>query len=396
MRSAGQIALKDIRLRLRDLSAIILGIVAPLALAVILDLVFGSAFGASGGGLDLQFGVVDLDGSEISEGFALTLEELEADGLAVVMRFEDTTSADEALQGGDLDSYFVLDDGLGRAVLGGSTPRIRVVGDIDAPTSTRIAASIAERFITGVEATRLAILTVGRVEGRPLEPERIAALQQEARRAAFSYSITDSSAETRQLDPTTYFSAGMGVFFLFFTVQFGVSGLLEEEREGTLARLLAAPVRRESVIAGKGLVSFGLGTLSMVILVAATTWLIGARWGSPAGVILLIVTGVLSGTGIMALVASAARTPEGAGNLGSIIAVILGMLGGTFFQVGQGDDLLSRLSLVTPHAWFLRGLGDLAGGAQWTSALPAAGAMAVFALITGSLGWVLLRRRLAR
>lgn len=395
MRSANQIAVKDLKLRLRDRSAIILGVLAPLALAFILNAVFGTAFDTSGG-LDLEYGLVDLDESELSGAFAQTLEQLQSDGLLTVTTLADSQEASAAIENGDLDSYFLLDEGLGEAVFTGSAATIEIVGDVDSPTSTQIAASIAERFISGVEATRLAIITTATLGDAPPTADVIAGLQEEAQIAALAFELRDMSADTRQLDPTTYFSAGMGVFFLFFTVQFGVSGLLEEERDGTLARLLAAPIRRESVIVGKGLLSFLLGVSSMVLLVGATTVLMGANWGDPIGVGLLIVAGVLSGTGIMALVAAVAKTPEGAGNLGSIVAVILGMLGGVFFQVGQGDDFLSQVSYLTPHAWFLRGLGDLAGGAPWTSALPAVGAMMLFALVTGTLGWIALRRRLAR
>jgi ABC-2 type transport system permease protein len=96
----------------------------------------------------------------------------------------------------------------------------------------------------------------------------------------------------------------------------------------------------------------------------------------------------------MGLVASVAKTPEGAGNLGSIIAVILGMLGGTFFPVGAGGGLLASLTYLTPHAWFMRGLADLSSGAPWTDALPATGAIMVFAVVTSLLAVVLLRRRL--
>ncbi len=395
MRSALQITVKDFKLRIRDRSAIVLGVIAPVALAFILNMVFGSAFDTSGG-LDLGYGLVDEDGSEVSQAFAETLEQLEDEGLLTVTVFENREAAERETDDGDLDSYFVLEQGLGQAVLSGSAATIRVIGDVDAPTSTQIAASIAERFVSGVEATRLAILTTLEVGGATPTDEMIAALQQEARSAAIAYRVAETAASTRQLDPTTYFSAGMGVFFLFFTVQFGVSGLLEEERDGTLARLLAAPIRGESVIAGKAILSFLLGVLSMAILAGATTLLIGAEWGNPLGVAVLIAAGVLSGVGIMALVAAVAKTPEGAGNLGSVIAVILGMLGGTFFQIGQGGDLLSQLSLITPHAWFLRGLGDLAGGASWTAVLPAAGAMMLFAVVTGVIGWFMLRRRLAR
>jgi ABC-2 type transport system permease protein len=43
---------------------------------------------------------------------------------------------------------------------------------------------------------------------------------------------------------------------------------------------------------------------------------------------------------------------------------------------------MRMLSLLTPHAWFLRGLGDLAGGGSVSDVLPAAGAMLAFAAAT--------------
>ena len=69
MSAAVLIATKDLKLRIRDRSFIILGIVAPLSLAVIFNLVFGNAFDA-GTGLGLELGVVDLDQSESSQGLS--------------------------------------------------------------------------------------------------------------------------------------------------------------------------------------------------------------------------------------------------------------------------------------------------------------------------------------
>ena len=62
----------------------------------------------------------------------------------------------------------------------------------------------------------------------------------------------------------------MAVFFLFFTVQFGVSSILDERRDGTLARMLVAPIRRGAVLGGKLLTSVALGAVSMVVLAVAT------------------------------------------------------------------------------------------------------------------------------
>ena len=384
MRSAFRIAAKDLKLRIRDRSAIILGVLAPLVLAFIFNLVFGGAFEA---GLSIDYGVVDLDQSEISTSFTRQLEEIEAQGVFALETFDSAEDAEDAITSGEIDAFYLIDRGFGEAILTNDPSKIEVVGDIDAPTSTEIAASIADQYSTVVETTQLAVVTTDALGGMPTS-DPVA--------AAFSYQLTAVPAATRQLDATTYFAAAMAVFFLFFTVQYGVLGLLEEEREGTMARLLAAPIQRSSVVVGKAMLSFLLGLIATGILIVATHFLMGAVWGAPLGVALLTVAGVLSAVGIMGLVASLAKTPEGAGNLGAIIAVTLGMLGGVFFPIGQGDDLLSKLTFLTPHAWFMRGLGDLAGDAPWTAALPSVGALLVFTLVTGGLASVFLMRRLRR
>lgn len=397
MGAATRIAVKDLKLRLRDRSAIIIGIIAPLVLAFVFNAIFGSA-GDPAAGLDLRFGMVDLDGSQVSSAFSDVLESVEAEGILTLDSYPDQAAAEAAIDDGDIDAFYLIDEGFGQAVMTNSSPTIQVIGNIDAPTSTNIASSIAEQYSSGIEATQLALATTAGLTGSPVTPEFIASVQGDPSSAAFSYALVDESAQTRQLDATTYYAAGMAVFFLFFTVQYGVLGLLEEERDGTLVRLMAAPMQRATIVAGKAILSFVLGVISMGVLIGATSldFLMGADWGAPLGVAALVIAGILAAVGVMGLVASFARTAEGANSLGSIVAVILGMLGGAFFPLGSGDDFLSKLSYITPHAWFLRGLGELAGDAPWTNALPSAGAMLLIAVVTGAISWVFLNRRLSQ
>jgi len=394
MGAALRIARKDLRLRVRDRSVLILGIIAPLVLSYIFYLVFGPA--ATGQGLSLEYGMVDDDRSEISTSFTAVLQGAADDGVLELRTFDESAGAASALDEGEIDAYFHISSGLADAVFANQMATIDVVGDVDSPTSTQIAASFAEQFASGVASSQTAVATAAAVSGQEVSPEFIASLGQDPASAAMSFSFVDETAATKQLDASTFFAAGMAVFFLFFTVQFGVTGLLEEERQGTLARLMAAPIPRVSVIAGKAILAFILGVVSMAVLVVATTLLMEADWGAPLGVAVLVIAGVLSAVGIMGLVASVAKTPEGAGNLGAIIAVVLGMLGGTFFPIASSGGILANLTYLTPHAWFMLGLAELGSDAPWTAALPAAAAIMVFALVTGGLSYFLLRRRLAR
>jgi ABC-2 type transport system permease protein len=389
-----RIAVKDLRLRVRDRSAFILGILAPVVLAYVFYLVFGTA--ASGEGLGLRYGLVDADRSDISMAFAEVLEGAQAEGVLELIVFNDTEEATAALDDGDIDAYFSIPEGLEEAIFANQSVTIDIVGDVDEPTSTQIAAAFARQFASGVAASQLAVATTATLQGIEVSPDVIAGLSSDPATAGMSFRLVDETATTKQLDTSTFFAAGMAVFFLFFTVQYGVTGLLEEEREGTLARLMAAPIPRSAVVAGKVIMAFVLGVVSMTVLIAATSLLMGATWGSVLGVALLVVSGVLAAIGIMGLVASIAKTPEGAESLAAIVAVVLGMLGGTFFPIASSGGVLSYVTYLTPHAWFMRGLADLSSDAPWTAALPAVGAIMVFAVVTGTISYFLLKRRLAR
>lgn len=384
------IASKDLKLRLRDRSVFIIGILAPLALALVFNFIFGDAFEGGNSLVQPAYGLVDLDEGPVSSQFQQVLEGAAAQGFGT---YEPVAgiAAGRARVEEDLDAVFVLDEGFSQAVTSGRPASITVIGNVDSPTLARVATSIAQRFAFDLETAQLTF-EAARTVGTAVDPGELA-----GRAAGASSPATVVPVETasRRLDTATYFMAGMAVFFLFFTVQFGVTSLLDERRDGTLGRLLAAPISRNSILLGKALASLAVGIVSMVVLMLAAALLMDAEWGHPLGVGLLVVSGVLAAIGIMGLVATVSRTPEGAGNLGSVIAVVLGFLGGTFIPIGSEGGVLGTLSKLTPHHWFLHGLAELTADAEWTAAAAPALAILAFALVTGTVAAFGLRRGLS-
>jgi ABC-2 type transport system permease protein len=127
--------------------------------------------------------------------------------------------------------------------------------------------------------------------------------------------------------------------------------------------------------------------------VVATTLLVGADWGSPAGVALLILGGITASLGISALVTSFANSAEAAGAANAAVAITLSILGGSFMPTTQAPELMGTLALLTPHGWFLRGLGDLAvDEAPLTDILPALAVLFLIGIVTGTLGMLRARR----
>lgn len=391
MSPALEIAAKDLRQRVRDRSAVMLAVVVPLALAAIFSVLFGPAETPRA----FDYAVVDHDRSELSRGFTdEVLSGLEARRIVTLTSLADDAVARARVRGGDLDAAFVIPPDFAAAARSGRDVQLRVVVSADSPTAGQVARSIARSYADGLDAARVAAAAVAgaRPGLGPADLERVAA---ETVHGAAPLALRDTSASARVLDARTYFAAGMAVFFLLFTVQFGVSSVIDERAGGTLARLLAAPVDRRAILVGKLLTSVVLGVVSLGVLVAATTLLLGASWGSPLGVALLVVAGVLAATGITSVVASLARTAEQAGSWQAVVAVCLGLLGGSFFPIQQSGDVLAGLSLLTPHAWFMRGLADLAGGGGADQVYPAVGALLLMALVTGAVALHRIDRVLA-
>lgn len=374
MRALLTITAKDLRQRLRDRSAYLFGVIVPLGLAVIFGLIL-PGFGEDAVRLDVV--VADLDGGEVAGRFVAALDDID---VVASLRTVDTGEAvQDAVDTGAADAGYVLPAGFTDAALRGAGPELTVVVDPDVAIPTLVATSIAEGFAARLETAATAVATVTVVEGGPPSAEVARRVAERAAAQDPPIALADATTDTRRLDATTYLAAGMAVFFLFFTVQFGVFGLLEERENGTLDRLRAAPIGAVSVYGAKMLTSVVLGVVSMAILVVASALLLGADWGDPLGVAVLVVAGVFAASGLVAVVAVVARTAEQASTWQAIIAIVLGMLGGSFFPVTTGPDILATLAAISPHHWFLRGLGDLQGGGGPAAALPAAVALLAFA-----------------
>jgi ABC-2 type transport system permease protein len=385
MRAALIIAGKDLSQRIRDRSAILLGLVAPLGLALIFSAIIPSGTDS----FDVKVGVINQDTGAISATFVDdVLPAVERDGIMAVTSYGSVETLEDDVESGTLNAGYVFPAGFSEDVASGRGGSVLLIGNVDSTISTQIAKAVLDSYLSEVDAVGIAVgsaLINGATDVDELTAKALA--------TPTAVALADTAAANRELDATTFFSAGMAVFFLFFTVQFGVSSLLEERWYGTLLRLLAAPINRWSIIGGKALTSFVLGMVSMIVLAVSTTLLIGAEWGNPVGVLILMIAAVLSALGIMAVVAVVAKTPEQAANWQSIVAVALGLLGGTFFPLSQAPQVLAFFSKLTPHAWFLQGLGDLSAGDGLEVVIIPALAMLSFFVVTIGIAFVFGRKR---
>lgn len=369
MSALGAICGKDLRRTLRSGFFLTLGIATPLILAYVFSLVFG---GASTGRLEIPVGLIERQERAADASFNELLEGLEEAGVIVLERLEPGREAAPAIEAEDLAAVIRVE----------SPASFEVIADPDSPASAGIVGAIVGNY------------------GRAVDRSMIAA----AAAADLGVSAPSSQGDNEpvtaaagaageQVDPMALMTASMAVLFVFIIALLGVSSILEERQSGTLTRLLAAPIRRESILGAKTVVSFALSLVATTVLIVASTVLMGADWGAPAGLALLVATVSLAATAVTLLVAGFAKSMDAAAGLQSTVAIILALLGGAMFPLPD-EGFLATLGKVSPHHWFLQGLRDLGGDAAWTAALPDAGVLLAFAVLVGVPGAILSLRKI--
>lgn len=371
------IAALGLRRSLRDKSILIQGLIAP----VVIALVVGAAFGA-GFSVNATIGISDADRSQLSQQIASNLAGAGGDGIAFSTVTGDPSAA---LDSGVYDAVLILPEGLSKAVMSGAAADLLVVGKATDPLAQSIAESVAGGVAANLQTARITAVaaTALGVEAGPAIQKAVSA----------PAPITVEQGEVQgTFSVMAYFAPGIAMLFLFFIIGNGARSIVVERREGTLARIMAAPVSGTSVLLGKTVPLIVVGVVSMTA-VWLVTWLgFGASWGDPLGVFLVIVAAVMAIAGISLLITGLARTENQADALTTIVALLFAVAGGTFFYGASGP--LSVMRRFTPNGQALAAFVDLsAAQAAVVDVLPQVLGLLALGIGTAVAGLLALRNK---
>lgn len=382
LRAAGLIAANDLRRRLRNRAFLLQAFIGPLVMSVLISLAFGSGFG-----LDLELGVVIEDRSELATQLERALLETEAEGVRFVA-FDDVEAAAQAVSDADVGAAIVVPEGFQQALATDDPEPLGLVVDNDQPALFGgVARAVADGIVARINAGRIATFALV-LDGRP--GPGLDALTD----ADLPIEIRQRSAGD-EVSPAASVGPGIGLLFLFLSVAIVARSLFEEKRLRVLDRVRSAPVSMGAVLLGKGIGVVVLSAVTMGVLWLATSVLLGASWGDPLGVTAVVLAASFAVAGIAAFIAGTVRSERSADLYATMVAFVLGILGGSLVPLSELPPGLLRLTLLTPNGWALRAFAELsAGDGTVVDVLPHVGVLVLWGLVAGLVGRALLPRRL--
>lgn len=388
MHAALVIAGKDLRQRLRDRSAIVLGFVAPVVIAGLMSLAFSGTEN-----FHVTVGLVDRDHGAVASAMTGLLRSHDLQDLLTVKHERSVEAARSLLRKRKLGAAIVIPAGFSTAATGTKATHVDVLTSVDEQISGQVVKSVVGGFTAQVDADRLSVATAI-AAGAPIDEASTLAARAAKLRVPETAVLTPTGAEP--LKAISYYAPGMAIFFVFFAVSFGARSFHAERREGTLDRVVAAPITPTAVLAGKALSVFVYGVLSLATMAVVTSLVFGADWGPAPAAALLCLALVVAVVCVTAFVIVVARTERQSEGFASIVVFGFALLGGNFIFVSSSPPLMRKLALATPNGWALRGFTDLATGAGSGAVVQPVVAICAFSVVVGAIAAVNARRAVLR
>jgi ABC-2 type transport system permease protein len=147
-----------------------------------------------------------------------------------------------------------------------------------------------------------------------------------------------------------------GVFFIVLTL---ASSFLQEKKDGTFQRILAAPLSKTALLIGKLLPYYLVNLIQIGLMFSIGVVVFGIRLGHLPALVIVSLALAAAANGLGLLVAALGKTEPQVNALSVLLAITLSALGGMMVPTFIMPDLMKTLSLFTPHAWALAGYHDI-------------------------------------
>jgi len=397
------VASKDLKIQFKDRGAMILLFVVPIVVITIASFALSGMFG--GGAAATEVPLVDLDQSDISRQVVAGLKEI--DGLVIEDTFSEggveramtEEQARKRIEDGDRAAAILIPQSFGQKIEAGEQTEFIVLQDPGQQIAPSIVRGVLNGFATSVSADAIAVrvavqevmvATRGQANPKEIAQSALARSRELWDTPAVSVRSEDVLVVAGQeIDPFKQNVPGYAVMFALFTMMSGGTALLSEKELGTFRRLLAAPIGKSSILAGKLLPNFITALLQITVFFAFGHFVFGMELGnSLPGLAIMAGAVALAATSMGILMAALVKTEAQLSGISVLIILAMSSLGGSWWPLDIVPDFMRTLAhLITINAWAMDGFKDLLWyGRGVADILPEVGALLVIATGAFSVG----------
>ncbi|MFQ5719670.1 MAG: ABC transporter permease [Acidobacteriota bacterium] len=381
----------ELRLALKDRTALIWMVIMPIAFIIFFGSVSGGSRDApSNATIDLN--IADQDLTWLSRALVDALQGAD-------FRLHEPRTSEDLLADDRGDPTLVIPAGLNEAVARGEPVPIFLATPADASSTAGLAAEThVLRALIELLGTVVQMQSVAGAD-QPLDLQ--ADLLAEYRRLSGApplVTVKTSYAGSGREPPSGFGQSIPGMmtqFIIMITLISGAVYLTQEKASGVLRRLAVSALTPRTLIAGKLVGLVFLALLQAGILIAAG-WTIGRLglfgatfyWGeAPAALFGLLLAFSVCAAGLTLFFGAILSTPAQASGVGWLTGMIMAGLGGCWWPLEVTPRWLQTAGHVLPTAWMMDGLHAVVSfGKGLSDVMPQIAILLAYGLVFAALG----------
>jgi ABC-2 type transport system permease protein len=159
---------------------------------------------------------------------------------------------------------------------------------------------------------------------------------------------------------------GYTIILVFGMAVVTAASIYNEKKEGSFRRLLAAPISKAALLAGKMIPNFVMALIQVVVIFGVSILLLPllglerlSLGSDPLALVLVTLLLALCSTAFGILIAAIARTEGQISTMGGFGVWVMGVLGGCIIPAFVLDSMGLFMSRALPHYWAIQAYQDL-------------------------------------
>jgi len=237
-------------------------------------------------------------------------------------------------------------------VLSGKAANIDIYSDPGQQTFADIVDQVVRAFTEQVTTSNLAAHLIGHEQPQQSVEQINAGLP----------TITVAPSAAKPVKAIQYYAAAMAIMFMVMTAFNRAKDILQEQHDGTLARILISPTTKATLITGQVLGNMAIVTAQFVILMIGTRLLYKVDWGNWSAALLLGIAFAMASAGIGTAAAGLFKDPRAADGATGTIGMIFAALSGSMLPIFLFPEGLKMVARFIPNYWALQGFLDQMSG----------------------------------
>lgn len=379
-----KVALKDLRIFLKDRRSMLLTFAIPIALITLFAFAFGGV-GKSKGDSKVSLLISDLDNTVASKEAIKLFDSLKSVSITT-MPLED---AEKAIKKGKMSSVLVIHKGFSDSLQQGAGLPLELkydgakeieVGLLQQsliPTIAMLPFNLGDsKMMMGNRLARIAGVS-------NIDKKQDIQFRSNELFDVISKSISENESK-EQINPAEMFIggdikmtklvkatndnqlgliqavAGTAVMMLLFSVVGIGLGLLDEKQEGTLKRLLYTPLNPLNILFGKMIAANLISIFQLVVMFLFASFVFGLKIGDHLpGLLLMIIATAFACSAFGVLLASFAKTKQQVQGLSTLIILVMSAIGGSMMPLFFMPVIMQKAAVISVNYWSIQGFYDI-------------------------------------